>query len=455
MNFLSSRNKIALFSFFIPFRVNFVLLILCFVAGFLWLRDHTILPESSYSAIIHLLVSIAMYFILIILILSCLTSLLPWLLFIVKRKQQRIQVKITAGSISRTDNSQPVSVSITPVYRPLFGFIRLRFQYDDLVSDKFNVLQPKEKLTFFNSTTQGTCSWRPPAIREYRISTVLIYFEDMFQLFSFIVPVNTLNTFYISPIEQPIPHIKVQPKRTEDTNIRIDKIRKVQGEYLSYKNFEDNDDVRRILWKIYAKNKELVVRIPETNDPYASHICFYASFYKPSGNGLNSKFEAAFLDHYKTAVWNTYLSITKQDMRINYLPDQPTQLDLCQQGTAGNVKYFISTAMWQNDKKLTDYFKKEDASVLCINSFTDSYELREISSRAGRDLVIVFIQLSKVYDDLKIKDWLQWLFIRSPEDSLSKFRFAWNVSPLKKSMKNNEHKLLEILQRSDCEKVYI
>ena len=105
------------------------------------------------------------------------------------------------------------------------------------------------------------------------------------------------GNFFNGPPLKATGNIIVQPKKTEETNMRIEEMRKVEGELLNYKNFETNDDVRRIVWKIYAKNKELVVRIPETNDPYASHIYFYASFYNAISNDVYEEFNEVFLDH--------------------------------------------------------------------------------------------------------------------------------------------------------------
>src|SRR6185312_7478147 len=128
--------------------------------------------------------------------------------------------------------------------------------------------------------------------------------------------------FFTHPLYNSTGPLNVQPKKTEETNMRIEEMRKVEGELLNYKNFENNDDIRRIVWKIYAKNKELVVRIPETNDPYASHIYFYASFYNAISNDVYEEFNEVFLDNFKTAIWNIYDQLHRQKALIQYIPDQ-------------------------------------------------------------------------------------------------------------------------------------
>ncbi len=84
---------------------------------------------------------------------------------------------------------------------------------------------------------------------------------------------------YTLPLSHTAQTIKSEPHSTEDQKIRITIPRRVEGEYVNYKEFETGDNIQRIVWKIYAKSGELVVRIPEIKDPYASHLYFYASFF--------------------------------------------------------------------------------------------------------------------------------------------------------------------------------
>ena len=182
-----------------------------------------------------------------------------------------------------------------------------------------------QKNDFFSMHTKGLYNWPLKNIKEYDINSGIIYFEDFFQFFSFTGKLPSNSNFFNGPPIKTTGALVVQPKKTEETNMRIEEIRKVEGELLNYKNFENNDDVRRIVWKIYAKNKELVVRIPETNDPYASHIYFYASFYNAISNDVYEEFNEVFLDNFKTVIWNIYDQLSRQNALIQYIPDQETK----------------------------------------------------------------------------------------------------------------------------------
>ena len=463
MNFALIKNKIRHRSFFVPFRFQIVLLTIVLFAAYYWLKKTSVLPETSYTAIIDLFIMVAMAFIAAVFTISFITAILPWLFFLFNKKRGKISIKVKTASLTLTlstngeggNEKQQVSINIIPILRPLFGYIRLRLHYDDEnISPKFSLINNQSKTQFFSSSLNGIYNWPLPEIKEYKVSNAIIYFEDMFQFFSFAATLPAQDNFFTQPDNNTTAALKVQPKKTEDTNTRIEQIRKVQGEFLNYKNFENNDDVRRIVWKIYAKNKELVVRIPETNDPYASHVYFYASYYNAMATGLYSDFYPVLLNYYKTMVWNAYRQLSKQNVLIKYIPDQESKTTFADDPLE-KIKYIISTSEWQTQKDLQNYFKKEEASVLCISSLINAQEVENILDRTGKDLVIIFVQLSNAFSKIKIKDWLQWVFIKPEEDGLDKLRLMWNMSPLKRKITENENKIKAILSKSESEALVV
>ena len=97
------------------------------------------------------------------------------------------------------------------------------------------------------------------------------------------------------------------------------------------------------------------------------------------------------------------------------------------------------------------YFKKEEASVLCISSLINSEEVEHILASTGKDVVIIFVQLSNAFGSLKLKDWVHWLFIKPEEDQIERLRLAWNFSPLKRKIAENENGIIELLNKSESE----
>src|SRR5262249_46351843 len=146
------------------------------------------------------------------------------------------------------------------------------------LSPKFSLAPFHLQKRLFQSKKEGWYHWPLPVIREYDVDKLVVYFEDIFQFFSFSASVRVDQSFFTKPRTSATPDETISPKKTEAESVRIQELRRVQGEFLNYKNFEDNDDVRRIVWKIYAKNGELVVRTQEIFDPFASHTWFYCSY---------------------------------------------------------------------------------------------------------------------------------------------------------------------------------
>jgi Protein of unknown function DUF58 len=450
MNIASTRGKIKRIGFFIPIRIHFLLLVIALLLAYRWLIKNNAVPETSRTAIINLFITVTFWFTVGVLVISFLSAFIPWIFFLISKRNNRTVLNVKTSTKNVTDK-QLVEISISKIIRPLFGYIRLRLGYDtNNISPKFAPVSLQPKKSFFSMQAKGIYNWPLKNIKEYDIESGIIYFEDFFQLFSFTSQLPVNSNFYTQPLRTATERIIVQPKKTEDTNMRIEEMRKVEGELLNYKNFETNDDVRRIVWKIYAKNKELVVRIPETTDPYASHIYFYASFYNAISSEIYEEFNAVFLDNFKTITWNIYEQLYRQNELIQYIPDQQTKTFYADDAIQ-KVKYIVSTSLWQKQNDLLTYFNSQYASILCISSLTDVQQLEEILEKTGKSLTVVLVQLSKSFSKMKVTDWLKWVFINPEKKSSEKLQLAFSISPLRKKILNNEKNINELLKISECE----
>ena len=456
MNFTTIKYKLKRIGYFIPFHVHLVLLVIALLWAENWLIRNNALPETSRTAIINLFISVTSWFALFILLFSFLTAFFPWIFFLINKKYQRSSLKIEIGeNENKFTVNRPVAITINNIFRPIFGYIRLRLFYDGQnISPKFSLVSSQSKKYLFSNKISGIFNWPVRHIKEYDINSMIIYFEDFFQFFSFAAQHSANGNFFTPPPHAVTGELIAQPRKTEETDNRIEEIRKVEGEFLNYKNFENNDDVRRIVWKIYAKNKELVVRIPETNDPYASHIYFYASFYNVFSNDLYEEFNLLFLNYFKTITWNSYEQLSHQNVFLEFIPDQPTKTYYADDPVQ-KVKYFISTAAWQKQNDLVRYFDQRNASVLCISSFSNAEAVQEIIEKTGKSLTIVFVELTNSFEKIKIITWLQWVFIKPEKNSSDKLKLAFNLSPLKRKMLDNEKNLKQLLEKSDCEVLII
>lgn len=446
-------GRINRFGFYIPFTFFFAVFTTAIILALNVLGKNEINSESSYADIYTLLLKIAAYFTLSIILVALFSVLVSFFYFLSVKRKKGIRFQISTDlKESELHQKQTVKLLIEPILKPLFGFIKIRLQYDNhQFSQKFSLIE-NSRLQFFRNRIEGTYNWPLPEIKEYHIAKVVLYFEDVFQFFSIAVDLPTNTQFFTQPNLKKINELKTHIRKTEDNTIRIDEMRRVDGEYLNYKNFENNDDVRRIVWKIYAKNKELVVRIPEIMDPYASHIYMYASFFSTFVTEGNSAIEIPFLNYYKTISWSVYQNLIKQGFEVKYISDQ----DVAKTNVADEqqrVKYAISTSRWQKECDLKSYIKTNNASVVLISSLSNVEEVKELIHQYGNAITFIFIKLSDSFKKQSMIDWVQWLFVENDKDDMDVHKRNWAVSTLRFKIKENERKLEAMMENNGKLKV--
>lgn len=441
-------NKIKQAGFYIPFTLYFFLFVVA--VSFAWKLLHKNPQEidTSFNDIFTLLLKVALFFGTALLLLALVSVGVSLLYFLWKRKKTGIEFKIVTD-LKQTDlhQKQTVQLFLHPVLKPLFGFIKIRLQYDSThFSNKFLLVEHQRK-QLFNNTIQGTYHWPLPEIKEYHVQKAILYFEDFFQFFSVAVDLPANNHFITQPTIINTSNINVRPRKTEETTTRIEELRKVEGEYLNYKNFENNDDVRRIVWKIYAKNKELVVRMPEVMDPYASHVYMYASFFSSFMVDGNTPVQIPFLNYYKEMIWTLYQNLVKKGFEVKYIPDQ----SIAKSNSADvqqHVKYAVSTSNWQYNNDIKTYCKTSDASILVVSSLSNADEVKELAERHGNDISIIFIRLSESLHQQNILHWVKWLFVENEKNDMELYKSAWATSlNLRPKILENERKLKTILEK--------
>jgi len=433
---------------FIPFRLNFILFLVILLTSFRWLKSYQT-DTSSFSGLILLMTKIALIFSLFIVILSFLSSFISYLFFIVqKRKYPSTTIELKMDLESYQNNLLQIKTKLPFALKPLLGFVKVRLIYDQSKLTEKYILADRIKKQFFafNTGLTGTNTLLLPDIKEYYFSNAMIYFEDMLQFFSFTSNTSVQQSITNFPTSLIQDVSETPPKKTEDELIRIEQLRKVEGELLNYKKFEDSDDVRRIVWKIFAKNKELVVRVPEIMDPFASHLYMYASFYNIQNIDLYPAFQQEMSNHFKNCVWTIYDALTKKEFEVRYISDQEISTTQHEQEP---TQCKIAVSRWHQDKSLADYFKSKNGSVLCIHSFTSPAELKILLSNCESNTNVFFIQLSKVFKSYYLFNWLLRIFFKPNPDRLTSLRNKWAIHPLKFTTIANEKELISILKKSD------
>ena len=443
------------YSQYFPFTVNTVL---CLAAGLLaWRLLYRPLPRTAddpapFLPFILLMARMAFGFALALVLLSLLSTIASWAyyLWLKHRRDVRLQLKFSTASAKGGGNRLSLHAELEGVHRPLLGFIKGRLFYDDQqFTDKFSLLSNKRKeKRLWRSAVTGRSNMNLPDIKEYELKGGFIFFEDMLHLFSLAAAQPLSGHFYQPPLLRTAEESDVFPKQTETLDVRIDQMRRVEGEYLNYKDFEAGDDVRRIVWKVYAKNRELVVRVPEMFEPYASHLYFYASFQAAvKSSWLGEAYFKEMLNYYKNNVWTVYDSLSRKEWEMRYQPDQsfniPEHL-----GKEERDARIISNSSWHQEQSLQQYFNARRGAVLCISSFTDPEELKQLLDQCDASTVVYFVKCSLVFRHAVAWNWLKRIILLPPRDRLNRLRARWVFSPMRLQIQKREKELEEILRKS-------
>ena len=430
---------------FFPFKLNFILLVLISFITYRFLNQ-TKIETSSYYGIAFLMAKIVFIFCISIISVSLLSCIIAWIYFVTSKQSNKIELNLEL--IDTDEKLLNLRTNLPFAIKPFLGFVKMRLLFDKHAMTEKLILAGRIKKQFipFGSGLSGLNKLYLPDIKAYYFHRSILYFEDMLQLFSFAtsVPVNQhiLNT----PKSLLHKTNELPPKKTEEEIIRIDQLRKVEGEYLNYKKFEDSDDVRRIVWKIFAKNKELVVRVPEIMDPFASHLYFYATFFHSMHAQLNANYHLAMLNHYKNCVWTLYDALSKKEFEVKYISDQEIH---AVEANLNPVQVSLALSQWQTDTPVATYFKPKSGSVLCVHSYTNLTELEQVLSNCDSNTTIFFIQLSKTFKSYYLLSWISRLFLKPPKDELQRMKSRWAIHPLKFSTLRLEKQMNTMLKKYD------
>lgn len=413
-----------------------------------WFRAEYGKEDSNLWLVMNQFIRLTQWTIVLLFGVSLLTALITWIYFLNRLKNKQVSVhakfgdgyKAEAGWVSFTIAIQGV------VFRPFLGTIQARFVFSEKrLSDR----------VILDTNVTKSRYWWPIAIRGngetllhdrgiYDVENVLILFCDMLGLVSLPCTVPLNQQLYTLPLAQEQQLIKGQRHATEEQKYRIDIPKRVEGEHVNYKEFETGDNIHRIVWKIYAKSGQLVVRIPETKDPYASHLYFYASFFH--GFTLeDGAFERELLNVYKDHVRNLFESLQDNGYDVRIPQDQEVP-KLVNQGEKRNELFQIATANWQNKITPSAFINPSKAAFVCAPSLTPVEEIEMVLKTLPASVPLVVVRLSSaIPSPFQIS--LRNILFKPETTPVDKLKQPWLMSSLRKAIAKNEKEIAMLLAK--------
>jgi hypothetical protein len=269
-----------------------------------------------------------------------------------------------------------------------------------------------------------------PNIKSYDLDSITLFFQDMFRMFSFKIEFRHNVSVVVLPVSANDVKLSRVSYTMDRDEVRTDMMHRKEGELLHFKHFESSDDIRRIVWPVYAKTKELIVRMIEMHSMYASRIDMYASFCNSYRNLLEKNVSDRFLDNYKTDIWDVYKSL-KKDNEVRFIPDQKSKIAVEHQH---EVSAQISGMDWHSNK-IEEYFADGKISVVCISSLILSQDTEKMLDRLDTNAIVIFSSLKSSVEKISIIDVLKEIFT-IPEEK--KINWKWLFSTNRKKVLNND-----------------
>lgn len=377
------------------------------------------------------------------------TALAAWLYFLWQVRKGKVRIDVSLGDGKQAE-AGPVPVRVTlegPVVRPPLGslYARLYFSgrgFSNLIRLSENVYVKK---SWRRRGVTGVAAVDLFDTRLYDVGQVSLFFYDMLGLISLPATLPVVQQLYTVPrTRQPQP-VATQPHATEEQTHRIQIPRRVEGEYINYKEFEPGDNIQRIVWKIYARSGQLVVRIPETRDPYASHVYLYVSYFH--GFEPGGRFDRVLLNHYKHEVRHLLESVAQSGYQVRLPADQEIPK------RAGDDRrdpdlFQISACQWHATLEPSQFVQPARAAMVCVSSCVPVEQVKALANRLPPSVPIVLVRVSAAWPS-PLRFSLRHLFFRPERQPGDELRQLWLLSPLRRNLLRNERALQEFARTQD------
>lgn len=433
-------TKFRYWSVYTIFRWQFILIAAGMAVVYRWLVLNVKGNSDEWQRISEWL-SVLFWATIAVMAFSVFTLLISWIVFLVQAKAGKLRVNVKLPE-DRAPEAGTVAAeaSIQNAWRPLFGTIEVRIVFPEHRTSE-RILLDENKRTWLSpfNTVAGKAMLDLHHRGLHDIEEIQIVLSDMMKLISIPITLPAQSRLLTIPKQLKEETFPVFPSATEEQDVRINIPKRVQGEYLSYKDFESGDDIRRIVWKIYARSGELVVRMPETRDPYASHVYIGTGFY----NGLITEFDdlagRELLNVYKDSLRQVYDAVGRNQYSVRLIKDQEEHHDAPNAEVPKDL-YFLSTAHWQKDELPSEVFINPKTAVVCLSSAVPVEEIENLFGKLPLHVPVMVFALSNGLGPafkFSVKD----IFFQPEKHALSEVRKSWWISPLRKKLKLNEQRI--------------
>lgn len=440
--------KIKYYLNFIILRRNFWLLAIISFLSYHWYTEFSSLAGDSAKIQI-VLSGVTIFFCAAVFLFSLCTSLPPYLSLWFKKRvletedaEKHDVIKVRFKESNPTPGLVEADIRIYGVSKPLLGFAKTKVVFDDYLQTDEVLLDKVIRRQGKKAGIMARKGLLLPNIKDYRILSSIVQFEDFFHLFSWPYREHEDNGVFTEPPQRDGEEIPIHTSKSEDPVMKVIQHKVAKGELLDYKKYAPGDDIRRIIWKNYARNRELTVRTFDRTFPYVSHINVLVSFYDGSPGKQPIALKDHLLDIYKEKIRQVMDSIMDQGFSVRLILDQDIthHYDLDEYEM---MLYQVSASRWQTEQP-PEAFMRENAhrmrngsNLLVFSSLCPMTDLEVLQNGRATDLNMCCYNVRHTFDNSQPPSVLKRLFFVDAYDPLEAARREQNARSTVKFIHSN------------------
>jgi hypothetical protein len=130
-------------------------------------------------------------------------------------------------------------------------------------------------------------------------------------------------------------------------------------------------------------------------------------------------------DAYKNYIWSFFKELSSEEFEVKLFFDQ-YQLKIADKDL---ISEQIAQANWQSNLPPSKFFDMQKASVLFVHSLIPTNELENILKQASKSTLIIYIDLSSVFQSRNYMKWWQKIFLKPNNELNEELMFDWRTNP--------------------------
>jgi hypothetical protein len=408
------KNKLP---YLFVFKRNFFILVLL-LAATAYMMSY-LLDSASRDELTRIMVRLnvlTFIFCLLILVISLFTCVAPYLIFLFKKRilekdpnEKRDIIKIFFDNVCYGAGFVPVTIRIENLRLPAMGHVRvcLIFKTVGASEDIYLTKEHRTKGRKAHTVIEGSRQIWLNNTNDHAIRCSFIYFEDMFHVFS--LPYREWENMGIFTIPQRRERAAVQamPKHTESPVVKILDNRTVPAELLNYKRFEPGDNPKRIIWPVYARSRELIVRLPDVVNPYVSHITLIPLMQDHVNAEQARPLRTLLLDHYKEQIRSILDALHRTGLTVTFRSDVASPYPVGDYETQLYRISILDFSPGRSAKEALEKFMQGKSQytvpLVLFSSLADAQEILQAAAHGMADTRFVWIKSSHCMDPGKRK----------------------------------------------------